>query len=159
MWAYDAVSARSEPTSRSMPGQAGASTACPRELSRSTQCSQLRGVIHNPWTRTMVSDMRSPGEWSVGVLAGGGGRARLLGERGDRQVAAGGIFEHPRGLVVGPRVQLDQQVDHDLVLVVLVEADVREELARPVVAERGVRERVGRLRARARLDRVGIDGH
>jgi hypothetical protein len=50
-------------------------------------------------------------------------------------------------------------VDDDLVLVVLVEAHVGEELARPVVAEGGVGERVGGLRARAGLDRVGVDGH
>ena len=40
----------------------------------------------------------------------------------------------------------------------LVEADVGEELARAVVAERGVGERVAGLGARARLDLVGVDG-
>jgi hypothetical protein len=38
-------------------------------------------------------------------------------------------------------------VDHDLVLVVLVEAHMGEELARAVIAERGVGERVRRLGA------------
>ena len=46
-----------------------------------------------------------------------------------------------------------------LVVVVLVEADVGEELARAVVAERGVGERVAGLGARARLDLVGVDRH
>ena len=50
-------------------------------------------------------------------------------------------------------------MDDDLVLVVLVEAHVGEELARAVVAERGVGERVGGLGARAGLDRVGVDRH
>jgi len=49
-------------------------------------------------------------------------------------------------------------MDHDPVLVVLVEADVGEELACPVVAERGVGERVAGFGARAGLDLVGVDG-
>jgi hypothetical protein len=50
-------------------------------------------------------------------------------------------------------------VDDDLVVVVLVEAHVGEELARPVVAERGVGQRVGGLGPGAGLDRVRVDGH
>src|SRR6185295_18212973 len=103
--AYDAVSARSDSTLRSIPGQAGASTSWPRSPKRSTHSSQLNGVIHRPWTRTMVSDMGvSWGGWSVRVLAGGGGRAGLLGERGDRQVATCGVFEHSRCLLGRARV-------------------------------------------------------
>ena len=49
-------------------------------------------------------------------------------------------------------------MDDDPVVVVLVEAHVGEELARAVVAERGVGERVAGLGARARLDVVGVDG-
>jgi hypothetical protein len=50
-------------------------------------------------------------------------------------------------------------VDGDRVLVVvLVEAHVGEELARAVVAEGGVAERVAGLGARAGLDLVGVDG-
>ena len=45
----------------------------------------------------------------------------------------------------------------DPVLVVLVEADVGEELTRSVIAERRVGERVTRLGPRARLDLLGVD--
>ena len=72
-------------------------------------------------------------------------------------VAARGLVEHLGGLLGGARVELDEQVHDDLVLVVLVVAHVGEELARAVIAERRVGERVGRLGARAGLDRVGID--
>ena len=72
--------------------------------------------------------------------------------------AAGGLLEHLGGLLGRARVELDQQVHDDPVLVVLVEADVGEELARAVVAEGGVGERVAGLGARARLDVVGVDG-
>jgi adenosylmethionine-8-amino-7-oxononanoate aminotransferase len=46
-----------------------------------------------------------------------------------------------------------------VVVVVLVEAHVREELAHAVVAEGGVGERVAGLRTRAGLDVVGVDRH
>src|SRR5215213_5573399 len=90
---------------------------------------------------------------SVRVLAArGGGRARFLGQRRDREVAAGGLLEHGARLLARAGVELHEQVDDDLVLVVLVEAHVREELARPVVAEGGVGERVRGVRAGAALD-------
>ena len=50
-------------------------------------------------------------------------------------------------------------MDGDPVVVVLVEAHVGEELARSVLAERGVGERVPGVRASARLDVVVDDGH
>ena len=58
---------------------------------------------------------------------------------------AGGVLEHLGRLLGRPRVELDEQVHDDLVVLVLVEAHVREELARAVVAEGGVGERVARL--------------
>jgi hypothetical protein len=64
-------------------------------------------------------------------------------------VAAGRLLEHLRRLLGRARVELDQQVDDDPVLVVLVEADVGEELARAVIAERRVGERVAGLGPRA----------
>ncbi len=88
------------------------------------------------------------------LVGGGGRRTRLLGQRGDGQDAARGLLEHLGGLVQRARVQLDEQVDGDArVVLVLVEAHVGEELARAVVAERGVGERVARLRARCRSRR------
>ena len=74
-------------------------------------------------------------------------RARFLGQRSDRQVSAGRFLQHPGGLLGGTGVQLYQQVDDDPVLVVLVKPHVGEELTRPVVAERGVGQRVTGLRA------------
>ena len=62
------------------------------------------------------------------------------------------------GLLERARVQLDEQVDDDLVVVVLVEAHVGEELARAELAEGGVGERVAGLGARAGLDVLGVDG-
>ena len=59
------------------------------------------------------------------------------------------LLHHLGRLVRRARVELHQHVDDDLVLLVLVEAHVREELARAVVAERGEGERLGRLGARA----------
>src|SRR5919204_356716 len=53
----------------------------------------------------------------------------------------------------------DEHVYDDLVPVVLVEADVGEELARAVVAERAEGERVGGLRPRAALHLLGVHGH
>jgi crotonobetainyl-CoA:carnitine CoA-transferase CaiB-like acyl-CoA transferase len=94
----------------------------------------------------------------VRLLAGRGGRARLLGQRRDRERAAGGLVQHLGRLLRRARVQLDQHVDHDLVLFVLVEAHVGEELARAMVAEGGEGERVGRVRTRARLDLLAVDG-
>ena len=74
-------------------------------------------------------------------------------------MAAGRLLEHVGGFLDRPAVELDQEVDHDAVaLLVLVEADVREELARAVVAEGGVAEGVAGLGARAGLDLVGVDG-
>jgi hypothetical protein len=55
-------------------------------------------------------------------------------------------------------VELDEQVHHDPIIVMLVEAHMGEELPRAMVAERGVGEGVPGLRARAGLDVVGIDG-
>jgi hypothetical protein len=49
-------------------------------------------------------------------------------------------------------------VHDDPVLVVLVEAHVGEELTCAVVAEGGIGEGVAGLRARARLDVIGVDG-
>ena len=63
------------------------------------------------------------------------------------------LLEHLGRLLGRARVELDEQVDDDPVVLVLVEAHVREELARPVVAEGGEGQRVAGLRARARLDR------
>src|SRR5882757_6730896 len=63
----------------------------------------------------------------VAGKAGGGGRARLLGERRDRERAARGLLEHRGSFVGRAGVQLDEHVDDDLVAVVLVEAEVREE--------------------------------
>jgi len=48
-------------------------------------------------------------------------------------------------------------MDHDPVVVVLVEADVGEELPRPVVAEGGVGEGVASFGPGAGLDIVGVD--
>src|SRR5213592_134264 len=92
----------------------------------------------------------------VQVLAGGRRRPGLLGQRGDGEKAAGGVLEHLGGLLGRARVQLDEQVDHDPLValgpLVLVEAHVGEELARAVVAEGGIGERVAGLGPRARLD-------
>src|SRR4051812_26418541 len=96
---------------------------------------------------------------SVLLVAGGGGGAGLLGQRGDRELAAGGLLEHAGGLLGGAGVELDEQVDDDLVVVVLVEADVGEELARAVVAEGREGQGVRRLGAGAGLDGVGVDRH
>src|SRR3954451_13643763 len=40
-------------TSPSSPGHDGACTTWPAAVYRSANASQLRGVIHNPWTRRM----------------------------------------------------------------------------------------------------------
>src|SRR4051794_25523329 len=94
---------------------------------------------------------------SVPVL-GRSRRPRLLGKRRDRQRAARGLLEHIGGLLARARVELDEQVDDDpAVVLVLVEAHVREELAGAVVAEGGVAQRVTGLRTRARLDIVCVD--
>src|SRR3954451_8917695 len=65
----------------------------------------------------------------VGVFGRGrrGRRARLLGQRGDREGTARGVLEDVAGLLRRAGVELDQHVDDDLVGVVLVEADVGEE--------------------------------
>ena len=53
----------------------------------------------------------------AGLVAGAvgvrGRRPRLLGERGDRERAAGGLLEHLGGLLDRARVELDEQVDDD----------------------------------------------
>src|SRR5688572_1566600 len=67
---------------------------------------------------------------SVAVVAGRCGRAGFLGQRGEREVAAGSLLEDTRRLFLVARVQLDEQVHDDAVLaLVLVEAHVGEELA------------------------------
>ena len=57
----------------------------------------------------------------------------------------------------GAGVELDQEVDDDLLVVVLVEADVGEELAHAGVAEGAVGEELDRLRPGAALDPVLVD--
>ena len=69
----------------------------------------------------------------------------------------GGLLEHLGRLLGGAGVELDQQVDDDLLVVVLVEADVGEELAHAGVAEGAVGEELDRLRAGAGLDPVLVD--
>jgi len=93
------------------------------------------------------------------AAARGGGRAGLLGQGREREGSAGGLLQDARGLLGGAGVELDEEVDDDLVVVVLVEADVGEELARAVVAEGGVGEGVRGLGARAGLHGVGLDRH
>src|SRR5439155_15053322 len=76
------------------------------------------------------------------------------------QQPAGRLLEDVGRLLARARVELDEQVDGDpAVVVVLVEAHVGEELARPVVAEGGVGQRVARLGTGARLAVVGVDRH
>src|SRR6266516_302596 len=99
------------------------------------------------------------GPGSVRLVGGVRRRAGFLGEGGDLEGAAGGLLEDVGRLLGRARVKLDQQVDDDLLLEVLVEADVGEELARAGVAEGAVGEAVGRLRTRAGLDHVLVDGH
>src|SRR3954452_17418921 len=94
----------------------------------------------------------------VRVVARRRRRARLLGERRDRQAPARGRLEDLGRLLLRAGVELDEEVDGDRrVVLVLVEAHVREELARAVVAERGEAERLAGLGARAGLDVVGVD--
>src|SRR3954451_20267645 len=93
----------------------------------------------------------------VRVVARRRRRPRLLGERRDRQAPARGRLEHLGRLLLGARVELDQQVDGDRrVVLVLVEAHVGEELAGAVVAERGEAERLAGFGPGAGLDVVGI---
>ena len=74
----------------------------------------------------------------------------------DKQIARSDIDDR---LLERARVELDEQVHDDpRVVLVLVEAHVREELAHAMIAERGVGERVAGLWARAALDLVGVDG-
>ena len=73
-------------------------------------------------------------------------------------VAARRILEHLGRFLGRSGVQLYEQVHDDPVIVVLVEAHMREELARPVVAEGRVGEGVAGLRARTGLDVLGVDG-
>src|SRR6266540_5989334 len=85
-------------------------------------------------------------------------RARLLGQRGDLERPAGGSLEHVDRLLLRARVELDQEVDDDALLVVLVKTHVGEELPRSRLAERAEGEAVGGLGPRARLHLVLIDG-
>src|SRR3954454_7149326 len=96
----------------------------------------------------------------VRVVARRRRRARLLGERRDRQAPARGRLEHLGRLLLRARVELDEEVHGDRrVVLVLVEEDVREELARAVIAEGGEAQRLARLGAGARLHVVGVDRH
>jgi hypothetical protein len=72
-------------------------------------------------------------------------RRRGTSANGDRPARR--LLQYLGRLLGRARVQLDQQMHHDPLLVVLVETHVGEELTRPVIAERGVRESVARLRA------------
>ena len=76
----------------------------------------------------------------------------------DLQRPAGRDLEHLAGLLGGAGVELDKHVHDDALLVVLVEADVGEELARARVAEGAVGQRLGGFRSRAGLDLVVVDG-
>src|SRR6185436_3166301 len=91
---------------------------------------------------------------SVCLVRRVGGRPGFLGQRGELEYPAGGVLEDLGRLLGRARVELDEQVHDDPLLVVLVEAHVREELTRPRIAEGGVGEAVGRLRSRAGLDGV-----
>src|SRR5262249_46607819 len=82
----------------------------------------------------------------VGRMRRGAG---LLGQRGNLQLPMRRVFEDFGRLLGGAGVELDQEVDDDLLVVVLVEADVGEELAHAGVAEGTVGEELDRLRAGA----------
>src|SRR5687767_11492578 len=97
-------------------------------------------------------------QWSVRLARGMRGRPRFLDERRDLEVAASGLLQHLRRLLLRARVELHEQVDDDALVVVLVEADVGEELAGARLAERAVGQRVGRLWAGAGLNEVLVDG-
>jgi hypothetical protein len=94
------------------------------------------------------------------VRAAGARRgAGFLGQRGDRQGAPGCPLEDLGGLLQRARIELDEQMHDDpVVVLMLVKAHVGEEFTYAVIAERGVGESVARLRARAGLDVIGIDG-
>src|SRR3954454_11121930 len=81
-------------------------------------------------------------------------RARLLGQRGDLERAARGVLEDVDRLLLGARVELDEEGHDDQLVVMLVEADVREELASAGLAERAEGQAVGGVRAGAGLDLV-----
>src|SRR6185312_1976543 len=133
------------------PGDSG-----PGRMGTASPCGRHRSMAR--WPRPFSVPFPSPAA-SVRLARGVGGRARLLRQRGDLEHALGGLLEHLGRLLGGAGVELDQQVDDDLVLVVLVEADVGEELAHPGVAEGAVGEELGRVRAGAALDPLGVDLH
>src|SRR5215212_6012434 len=107
-----------------------------------------------PGTASVIS----PGRASVRLVRRVRGRTRLFGQGRELERATGGGLEHVDRLLLRASVELDQQVDDDAVLIVLVEADVGEELARPGLAERAECQAVGGLRPRAGLHLVLIDG-
>ena len=75
------------------------------------------------------------------------GRPRLLRERGGPRAGRGRPLQRLGRLLGGARVELDQQMHDDLLVVVLVEAHMGEELAHAGVAEGAVGEELDRLRA------------
>src|SRR5213078_2206688 len=93
----------------------------------------------------------------VGLAGGVRRRARLLGKRGDLERSPGGVLEDVDRLLLGARVELDQEMHHDQLVIVLVEAHVSEELAGPGVPQRAERQAVGGVGARARFHLVLID--
>ena len=70
-----------------------------------------------------------------------------------------GLVENLGRLLRRAGVEFDEQVHDDAVIVMLVETHVGEELPGPVIAERRIGQRVAGIRAGARLDVVGVDGH
>ena len=73
------------------------------------------------------------------------GRARFFCERGDLEGASRCLLQHLTRLLGVAGIQLNQQVHHDPILIVLVEAHMGEELSGARVAERAVGEAVGGL--------------
>src|SRR5690349_7537723 len=96
---------------------------------------------------------------SVRFVRGVSRGAGLLGKRGDLERSVGSCFEYVGRLFGRAGVELDQHVDHDLLLLVLVEANVGEELAHAGFAEGAVGEELGSFGARAAFDPVLIDAH
>src|SRR5438034_10385145 len=101
------------------------------------------------------AEMKAPTPGMSGFISGSGplmrlvggvsGGAGLLGEGGDLERPAGGRLQHVDCLLLGAGVELDQQVNHDPFLVVLVEADVGEELPGARFAQRAEGKAVGGL--------------
>src|SRR5258708_1464198 len=93
-------------------------------------------------------------------LPGGRRPPRLLRQGRDRERGPRRGLEHLGRLLERAGIQLDQKVDDDArVVLVLVEAHMREELADAVIAEGGVGQRVAGLGPRAALDLVRFHGH